>query len=50
MKKRPAYAVEIEGDYHDTGTKIGWLKANLAYALKREDMAREARNMIKSLR
>ncbi|HVM90989.1 MAG TPA: UTP--glucose-1-phosphate uridylyltransferase [Verrucomicrobiae bacterium] len=49
MKKRPAYAVEIEGDYHDTGTKIGWLKANLAYALKRDDMARSVRNMIKSL-
>lgn len=50
MKYRAAYACEIEGDYHDTGTKIGWLKANLAFALKREDMSQETRRMIKSLR
>lgn len=50
MKHRAAYACEIEGDYHDTGTKIGWLKANLAFALKREDMSQETRRMIKSLR
>jgi UTP--glucose-1-phosphate uridylyltransferase len=49
MKKRPAYAREIEGDYHDTGTKLGWLKANLAFALKRDDMSKETRRMIKSL-
>lgn len=49
MKKRPLYACEIEGEYHDTGTKIGWLKANLACALKRADMAKDARRMIKSL-
>ncbi len=50
MKKRPVYACEIEGDYHDTGTKIGWLKANLAFALQREDMAALTKNMLKSLR
>ncbi|MEI7512576.1 MAG: UTP--glucose-1-phosphate uridylyltransferase [Candidatus Uhrbacteria bacterium] len=49
MKKRPAYAREIEGDYHDTGTKLGWLKANLAFALKRDDMSKETRRMLKSL-
>lgn len=50
MKKRPLYACEVEGEYHDTGTKIGWLKANLAAALKRDDMAQEVKNMLKSLR
>lgn len=50
MRKRAVYAKEIEGDYHDTGSKIGWLKANLAFALKREDMAKEARSMLKSIR
>jgi UTP--glucose-1-phosphate uridylyltransferase len=49
MKKRPLYACEIQGDYHDTGTKIGWLKANLAHALKRPDMAKDVRRMIRSL-
>lgn len=49
MKKRPVFAKEIEGTYHDTGSKIGWLRANLAYALRRPDMAKEARRMIRSL-
>lgn len=50
MKSRPAYACEIKGEYHDTGTKLGWLKANIAYALKRPDMAQETRRMIRSIR
>jgi UTP--glucose-1-phosphate uridylyltransferase len=50
MKKRAVYACEIEGEYHDTGTKIGWLKANLAYALKRDDLGKETRDMLKSIR
>lgn len=42
-KKRPLYACELEGEYHDTGSKIGWLKANLAVALRREDMRDQMR-------
>jgi UTP--glucose-1-phosphate uridylyltransferase len=34
-------AYEFEGDYYDTGTIPGYLKANLALALKRDDL-REA--------
>lgn len=49
MKKRPVYACEIEGTYHDTGSKIGWLDANLTYALKRPDMVAEARALIRRL-
>ncbi len=50
MKKRPAYACEIEGEYHDTGNKVGWLKANIAMALARKDLAKDTRSMIKSFR
>ncbi len=50
MKKRPAYACEIEGDYHDTGSKIGWLKANMEMALLRPDMAPEVRALVASLK
>ncbi len=50
MKRRAAYACEIQGDYHDTGSKIGWLRANLSYALKRPDMASDVRAMVRSLR
>jgi len=48
-RKRPIYACEIEGEYHDTGSKIGWLKANLAFALQREDLGKQVQDMIKSL-
>jgi len=49
-KTRPIYACEIEGEYHDTGSKIGWLKANLAFALTRDDLGKQTQDMIKSLR
>jgi UTP-glucose-1-phosphate uridylyltransferase len=31
-------AWEFEGDYYDTGTVPGYLRANLALALKRDDL------------
>jgi UTP--glucose-1-phosphate uridylyltransferase len=49
MKSRPVYACEITGTYYDTGSKIGWLNANLAMALKRPDMAKDARALVKKL-
>ena len=49
MKHRPVYACEVQGSYHDTGSKVGWLEANLTFALKRKDMATEARAMLKRL-
>lgn len=49
MKKRSLYACKIQGAYHDTGSKIGWLKANLAMALEREDLAKDVRKMMKEL-
>lgn len=49
MKKRPAYACAIEGEYHDAGSKIGWLKANLAFALERPDLAKDVRHMLQSM-
>lgn len=50
MKKRPLYACEIEGEYHDTGSKIGWLKANLKMALERDDLSKDVKSMLKSIR
>ena len=49
MKKRPVYACEVEGTYYDTGSKIGWLQANMEMALRRPDMAKEARALVKKL-
>ncbi len=49
MKHRPVYACEIQGTYYDTGSKIGWLKANVEMALERPDMADAARALVKKL-
>jgi UTP--glucose-1-phosphate uridylyltransferase len=49
MKRRPVYAKQIEGTYYDTGSKIGWLQANLEIALRRPDMAKETRALVKKL-
>ncbi len=49
MKKRPIYARQIDGDYYDTGSKIGWLKANIAFALKRPEMRDEVKKMLKEI-
>lgn len=49
MKQRPIYAKAIEGAYYDTGTKIGWLRANLELALEREDLGAETWALIQKL-
>ena len=33
------HAVRFDGELFDCGSKIGWLTANVAYALKRADLA-----------
>ena len=38
LKGGRVYAYEFEGDYYDTGTVPGYLRANLALALKRPDL------------
>jgi UTP--glucose-1-phosphate uridylyltransferase len=39
LAKRPLYACEITGTRHDTGNKLGFLKAVVHFALKRPDLA-----------
>jgi UTP--glucose-1-phosphate uridylyltransferase len=43
------YAYELEGIRHDTGTPSGWLKANIAYAMKRDDIGPELREYLRQL-
>ncbi|RMG57504.1 MAG: UTP--glucose-1-phosphate uridylyltransferase [Deltaproteobacteria bacterium] len=38
LGKVPVYAVEFEGTRYDSGNKLGFLKANVVFALKREDL------------
>ncbi len=41
LKQQHVYALEFEGVRQDTGTPIGWLKAQLHYAFKDPEMKRE---------
>src|SRR3954467_11710372 len=39
LTKRPIYACEIDGVRHDTGNKLGFLKAVVYFALQRPDLS-----------
>ena len=43
MHSQAFYALEYDGTAYDGGDKIGWLRANVALALKRPDLADAAR-------
>ena len=49
MADQPFHALEYEGTSYDCGDKLGLLRANVAYALKRPDLAEGARGMLKDL-
>jgi len=48
-RKQPFYGLKFEGRSFDCGSKIGFLAANIAYALERDDIAPMLRAEIKSL-
>jgi UTP--glucose-1-phosphate uridylyltransferase len=50
LKTRPIYACEIDGIRHDTGNKLGFLKAVVYFALKRPDLATSFRAYLDSLK
>ncbi len=49
LQQQELYAYECRGMRHDTGTPLGWLKANIALALKRPDLAPDLRDFLKKL-
>ncbi len=49
LKKRPIYARLIEGTYYDTGSKLGYLKANVDFALRDKELAKDFRDYLKSV-
>jgi len=49
-KQRPFYGYKFEGKRHDAGDKLGFLMANVEFALKRPDLATEFREYLKSLK
>jgi UTP--glucose-1-phosphate uridylyltransferase len=48
-EQQPFYGLKFEGRSFDCGSKIGFLGANIAYALARDDLAPALRAEIKTL-
>jgi UTP--glucose-1-phosphate uridylyltransferase len=49
LSSRPLYAYEIDGVRHDTGNKLGFLKAVVYFGLKRPELAAAFRDYLDSL-
>jgi len=50
LKKEKMYAYVYEGKRHDTGDKLGFLKATVEFALKREDLGGPLREYLRTLK
>jgi len=50
LKREKLYAYIYEGRRHDTGDKLGFLKATVEFALKREDLGGAFREYLKGLK
>jgi len=48
LAKRPIYACEVTGVRHDTGNKLGFIKAVLYFAMRRSDLAGPLREYLES--
>ena len=49
MKKEKFYACNLDATYYDTGSKIGYLKANIDFALERDDLKDRLEDYIKNI-
>ena len=49
LKERPIYGCRIDGVRHDTGNKLGFLKAVVYFALRRPDLAPEFAEYLRGL-
>lgn len=49
LKKQKIYAYEFVGKRYDIGDELGWLKANIELALRRDDMKEELREYLVEL-
>ena len=50
LQGRPIYAYRFEGTRYDAGDKLGFLKATVEYALRREDLGGPFREYLKELK
>jgi UTP--glucose-1-phosphate uridylyltransferase len=50
LSREKIYAYNFDGKRHDTGDKLGFLKATVEFALKRDDLGGDLRTWIKALK
>jgi UTP--glucose-1-phosphate uridylyltransferase len=50
LKTEDIYAYEFEGERYDAGDRLGFLKANVSFALKRADIKDEFKRFLKGLK
>jgi UTP--glucose-1-phosphate uridylyltransferase len=48
-RRTPLYGYEFLGDRYDAGDKVGYLQANIAFALKRPEMAARVKEFLKKV-
>jgi UTP--glucose-1-phosphate uridylyltransferase len=49
MKKQDFYACRFKGTYYDIGNQLGYIKANIAFALDRPDIKEDLKEYLKNL-
>ncbi len=49
LRQRPIYACEVKGVRHDTGNKLGLLKAMVYFALRRPELAGAFKDYLRSV-
>jgi UTP--glucose-1-phosphate uridylyltransferase len=49
LKDRPIYGCRIDGTRHDTGNKLGFLKAVVYFALRRPDIAAQFTEYLRAI-
>ena len=47
LKKGVIYGHELDGDWYDCGSKVGFLRANIAFALKHPELKKEFRKILR---
>jgi UTP--glucose-1-phosphate uridylyltransferase len=50
LKEQQIYGYRFEGKRYDTGNKLGFLKATVEFALKRQDLGKDFREYLSSLK
>ena len=48
LAKQPVYAVTVEGEYHDAGSKLGYMQAFVEYGLSREDLGSDFKKFLRN--